>query len=349
MGAHSFASLALQRGYSFSYVLRGVTGRYPPAFRCSAPDILLIKGLQSSMSDGALRACRRFGAPGTVRVPRPPGCGFTLAPQGAGAAAVAGLATLLLLLTGAARPLHAQLGAVEALLDRVTDVSFYVSSGSLSPGTEGVGTGGYGLASYGLELLFSIGSVSRPVPGAEAPAGDTVAMEWVRTTLTRRGAYTDTTDVFEVRTVPREVPSETVWLFELGLGYGQLVGFEADSREVELKGTIRDLPSVSFYASYEPLGGYFGFRSGFMTLHALQFYDAEGTVYSGEAESFLASGLVGYAKEVLGFNLFAEGGYSLRYFPSVVWSTDALPPEVPRTLNLSGWHISGGIQFRLNQ
>ena len=284
------------------------------------------------MRDGALRADCHSGPLG----------------PGTAAAAVAGLATILLLLTGAGRPLQAQLGAVEALLDRVTDVSFYLSSGSLSPGTEGVGTGGYGLASYGLELLFSIGSVSRPLPGFEAPAGDTVAMEWVRTTLTRRGAYTDTTDVFDVRTVPREVPSETVWLFELGLGYGQTVGFQANGNEVELRGTIRDLPSVSFYASYEPLGGYFGFRSGFMTLHALQFYDADGTVYSGEAESFLASGLVGYAKEVLGFNLFAEGGYSLRYFPSVVWSVDTLAPEIPPALNLSSWFVSGGIQFRLN-
>jgi hypothetical protein len=320
------------------------------------------------MRDGALIAVRRYGPLGTAAPasghgsnPAPRGTvepslpaeratahRCTLAPRGTGTTAVACLATLLLLLTGAGRPLQAQLGAVEALLDRVTDVSFYVSSGNLSPGTEGVGTGGYGLASYGLELLFSIGSVSRPLPGFEGQAGDTVALEWVQTTLTRRGAYTDTTDVFEVRTVTLEVPSESVWLFELGLGYGQAVGFRAKGTEVELRGTIRDLPSVSFYASYEPMGGYFGLRSGFMTMHALQFYDAEGTVYSGEAESFLASGLLGYAKEVLGFNLFAEGGYSLRYFPSVVWSVDTLTPEVPPALNLSSWFISGGIQFRLN-
>lgn len=277
---------------------------------------------------------------------------MTVGARGARRAAVTApllAALLVLLLSGGARPLPAQLGAVEALFERVTDVSFYASSGGLLPGSEGVDTGGYGLASYGLELLFSIGSVSRPLPGAEPPAGDTVAQEWVRRTLTRRGAYTDTTDVFEVHKVPLEEPSETVWLFELGLGYGQLVGFQAAAEEVELRGTVRDLPSVSFYASYEPLGGYFGLRTGFMTLNGLQFYDAEGAVTSGEAESFLASALVGYAVEVLGFNLFAEGGYSLRYFPSVAWSADTLPPEMPRALNLSGWSVSGGIQFRLNQ
>jgi hypothetical protein len=300
------------------------------------------------MSDGGRRAFRRFGHVTTGRgsaSPAPADGAPRLRRRASGPV----LGILTLLLGGAVHPLHAQFGAVEAFLERVTDVSFYASTGGLLPGSRGVETGSYGLASYGVELLFSVGSVSRPLPEAEAPAGDTVELEWVRSTLTRRGAYTDTADVFEVRKVPREVPSETLWLFELGLGYGQQVGFQAESSDVELMGTVRDLPSVSFYASYEPLGGYFGLRSGFMSLHALQFYDPEGAVYAGEAESFLASVLAGYAVEVIGLNLFAEGGYSLRYFPSIVWSADVVPPEIPRRLNLSGWFVSGGIQLRLNQ
>jgi hypothetical protein len=59
--------------------------------------------------------------------------------------------------------------------------------------------------------------------------------------------------------------------------------------------------------------------------------------------------LVGYAVEILGFNLFAEGGYSLRHFPSVLWSGGALPPGIPKDLNLSGWFLGGGIQFQIAQ
>lgn len=304
------------------------------------------------MNDGAMRASRRCDPVTTGRATATsiPDCKVLHAGRCTRAGSLAALVAVVpLLVMGAAGPLHAQLGVVEGLLERVTDVSFYASTGGLLPGSEGVRNGHRGLAAYGVELLFSIGAVKRPLPETEPLARDSVELEWVQTTLTRRGAYTDTTDVFKVKRIVREEASEAVWLFELGLGYGQQTGFRAASRDVDLRGAVRELPSVSFYASYEPTGSYFGLRSGFMSLHALQFYDTEGGVYPGEADGFLAAALMGHAVEIIGFNLFLEGGYSLRNFSSVVWSADTLPPDIPRSLNLSGWFVSGGIQFRLSQ
>jgi len=242
---------------------------------------------------------------------------------------------------------EAQLGAIEALARRVSDVSFYVNTGDILPTSEILQTGSFGLAGYGLELLFSIGSVEKPIPGATPVKGDTVAVDWTQTTLTQHGDHTDTINVYEVKPVQRKAPSETIWLFEMGLGYGQVVGFSGSRENTDLRGTVRDLPSVSFYASYEPVGGYFGLRSGFMKMQGLQFYDETGATYSGNADSFLAAGLIGYAKEMLGFNLFLESGYSLRYFPSIVWSGGPLPASIPRELNLSGWFVGTGIQFQI--
>ena len=253
----------------------------------------------------------------------------------------------MLSILAAPRPSEAQLGAIEAFARRVTDVSFYVSTGDISPSSEGLETGRFGLASYGLELLFSIGEVGRPPPESASEPSDTVQMEWIQTTVTRHDDHTDTTDVFEVRKVRREFPTEPIWLFEMGLGYGQVVGFSGSGSETDLRGTVRDLPSVSFYASYEPVGAYFGLRSGFMRVQGLQYYDETGGSISGKAESFLASGLVGYAVEILGFNLFAESGYALRHFPSVEWSGGTAGGTQPRELNLSGWFLSTGIQFQI--
>jgi hypothetical protein len=253
------------------------------------------------------------------------------------------LSLVFLLPTG----VTAQLGAVEAFARRVTDVSFYVNTGGLYPSSSTLQTGGAGLAAYGLELLFSIGEVSKPLPGVSQSKGDTVSVEWIQTTLTQHDDHTDTTNVYEVKPLKRSVPSETIWLFEMGLGYGQVTGFSGSDQNTELRGTIRDLPSVSFYASYEPLGGYFGFRSGFIRVQGLQYYDETGGSYSGKAESFLAAGMVGYAKEFLGFNLFLESGYSLRHFPSIVWSGGPLPSGIPKELNMSGWFLGTGIQFAI--
>lgn len=260
-----------------------------------------------------------------------------------------GIALFLLFLP---TPARAQLRAIEAFARQVTDLSFYFSTGDLLGGSDELSTGDFGLAAYGVELLFTVAEIRRPVPGAEAPPPPDDSVRWVvrEMEVTRSGGQVDTVYRYDAVPVQRAgVPRETIWLMELGIGYGQLVGFrsEFDDR-LDLRGAVRDLPAVSLYASYEPWGIYLGLRTGFMKTVDLQVVETDGEAFRGGAEAFLFGAVVGYALPAMGMNLFLEGGYSLRYFPSVNWTGSAeLPDGVPRDLGVSGWLLSTGLQFPL--
>jgi hypothetical protein len=143
----------------------------------------------------------------------------------------------------------------------------------------------------------------------------------------------------------------TTWTFEMGLGYGQLFGFQAGDPQFDLRGQVRDLPAVTLYATYDPLGTYFGVRSGFMKVQGLQVYNEAGNVFAGEADSFLVAGVVGGSTEFQGITVFLEGAYSVRHFPSVEWSSlqfsVPLDTGLPRELSFSSWTIGTGVQFGL--
>lgn len=265
--------------------------------------------------------------------------------------AASAIAALLLLLS-LPNPAHAQLGAVEAFARRVTDLSFYFTSGGLAGGSSELTTGRFGLNSYGVELLFSVGEVTRPLPRDEsAPpprTRDSVDVVWTGMEVVRSGDAVDTVYTYDIRPKRRPPPpTETIWYLETGIGYGQLQGFEMEDPTLELRGAIRDLPAVSFYASYEPLGSYLGLRTGFMKTQALQVVPEGGEgSFSGRAEAFLFGAILGHAYAVETLNFFVEGGYTLRYFPSVEWRGGGpLPAGVPRDLNVSGWSVSVGVQF----
>jgi hypothetical protein len=243
------------------------------------------------------------------------------------------------------RPAQGQLGAIEVLARRVSDLSFYFGVGDLFPHTGEVTSGDFAMASFGMELLFEVGSVEERIESSRPPPTDTAALTWTEMVVVRSGGKADTTYVYEVRPVRRAVPMRTIWLFELGLGYGQVVGFESTESDLDLRGSVRDLPSVSLYASYDPIGVYFGLRSGFMKLQGVQVFNADSQVWRGRADAFLAAGLAGYAVEVIGLNVFLEGAYSVRHFPSLEWTGPALPANIPRELTLSGWSVTTGIQF----
>jgi hypothetical protein len=133
---------------------------------------------------------------------------------------------------------------------------------------------------------------------------------------------------------------------EVGLGYGQTEGFRLRDPDLELHATVRTLPAVTLYLSYEPVGSYLGLRTGFMRTDALQIIDGAGTVFRGRAEAFLLGAVVGQAVPIRPAFLFVEAGYTLRTFPSVEWTTTgALPATIPRRLDASGWGLAGGIQF----
>lgn len=235
-----------------------------------------------------------------------------------------------------------QLGAIESLAGRVSDLSFYATFGTVSDGGP-LESDAFGVSSYGLEVLFEVGTIDRIVREAP-PTEDSVVVRWTRMVVERRGFRADTTYTYEVTPAPAPEPVlEPVWTFEMGLGYGEISGYRAAEAGLDLRGVIRELPSISLYASYEPLGFYGGFRSGFMRLEGLQLYVDEGPPLAGSADSFLAGVLLGQAWEVLGLNVFVEGAWTIRDFPSIEW--DGAPPPSFRSLDLTGWSLGTGVQF----
>ena len=262
------------------------------------------------------------------------------------------VSVLLAVVMAAAPPsLSAQLGAIEAFARRVTDLSFYANVGGLAPGSGEIEADPFEIRSFGVELFFEIGTVEE-VTGPPPPVSDTATVTWTEMIVVRGDQGVDTTYVYEVGPPPRpEAPTRVLWTFEMGLGYGQLVGFDAAAEGLELRGQVRDLPSASLYANYDPLGFYLGLRSGFMKVQGLQLFDEEGNPFNGSAESFLMAVMLGQSREVLGINVFMEGAYSVRYFPSVDWrgavSGVPLPVERPRELSFSGWSVGVGVQFGL--
>jgi len=252
--------------------------------------------------------------------------------------AVAASAAITVMMLAAPKPAAGQLGAVEALLRNATDLSFYFNTGALMPSSDALDTGDWGLAGFGVELLFEVGRVrARSTAATATVAADDAARQWTEMRIVRKGEQVDTTYIYD---------EDVLWTFELGVGYGQVTGFRSRDAGLDLRGAVRDLPAVSLYANYEPLGAYAGLRSGFMRTQGVQVFAEDGSAISGQAESFLAGVVLGKSVAIGSMTLFLEAAYSLRHFPSVQWSTDApLPAGTPRALTLSGWSVGTGIQF----
>lgn len=257
---------------------------------------------------------------------------------------------MVLLLAGiffSPAPVSAQFGALEALASNVSDLSFFGGTGGLLPTASPMADGKRTFA-FGVELLFEIATVDRPTPGYPEPSfQDSVGLTWTRMEVVRSPEGVDSIFHYEVgRPRPTPVPMDTIWTVEMGIGYGQISGYDLLDPALELRGSVRDLPAATVYASYEPWSVYFGIRTGFMRTKSLQVVEREtGEVFAGNAEAFLLGGLVGYAWSIGDFWAFAETAYTIRSFPSVEWSGGPLPDQVPRDLQLSGWSLATGIQF----
>jgi hypothetical protein len=242
-----------------------------------------------------------------------------------------------------------QFGPVEALASRVSDLTFYFGTGGFTASSE-LQANHFGVRSFGVEMLFEVAEV----PSAEArrrrAATPTTTRDILRRMEVRHvDGRADTIYHYDVEPVapPPYAPQDIVWTMEVGIGYGQLEGLSLRDPDLDLNATVRHLPAVTLYLTHEPTGGYLGIRSGFMRTDALQVVDGGGSIYRGRGEAFMMGALVGYALPLPPAFLFLEGGYSLRAFPSVEWTTapGPLPPGVPRRLDLSGWMAALGIQF----
>lgn len=154
-----------------------------------------------------------------------------------------------------------------------------------------------------------------------------------------------------------DLPSVAGADLELGLGTSFLRGFEATEPTLDLRGSLRAFPTITAYASLpERLGmgiaePYVGASFGLVSLWNARGYDPEAVEYGLEAETFEHGFTVGlFLLRPRG--LFIEGGYRWRTFESVDWelpdaAAEKLPANWPRDLDLSGWQVSVGWQFRL--
>lgn len=237
----------------------------------------------------------------------------------------------------------AQFAIYDALARSFSDVSFAATVGGLGASTPGISADR--LTHFGLEVLLTIGTINRQTGPAR---GDTVALRWREMQVVQTALGVDTVNTYDVVRVARPAPSEPVWSFELGVGYGQTTGYRTTLPGYQMAGAIRDLPSLSLYAAYVPTWTYVGVRSGFMRFHGLQLFDEQGRTFEGDAESFGVGAALGQGMELLGLDFFVEASYSFRHFPSVRW-TGAPPPLVPRSITANNWSVGAGIQFGIGR
>lgn len=144
--------------------------------------------------------------------------------------------------------------------------------------------------------------------------------------------------------------------FELGLGTSYVRGFEAAEPSLDLRASIRTLPSISVYASgfggmeQGTINPYVGVSFGVADLWNARGYTAAGEVYPVGSETFELGVTGGFFVEApLVRGLFVEGGYRVRNFESLTWETAVLPDGWPRSIDASTWFVNAGWQFRLRE
>ena len=285
-------------------------------------------------------------------------------------------AIVTLALFSLANKADGQFAAVESLLSRVSDVGIYGTYAGFKPKSEvlttrrpGRSPKQDGLFGYGLELSFSISAVTKAKDsgpsaatasnGATKPADDPGQL--TETIVTKVFDATknppldvriDTVRKYAPKT-PKPAPVDTVGLIEFALGYGQLTGFRSQDASFDLRGVVREFPAVSIYYTDEHvpklISSYYGIRSGLISLSGLQAFDADGTVYSGSAQSFQIGAVFGKVVGIGRVNLFLEADYTYRKFGSMEWKAlnNKVPAYLPRALGMSSWGISTGIQTEL--
>lgn len=143
---------------------------------------------------------------------------------------------------------------------------------------------------------------------------------------------------------------------EMGFSAGYWRGFQSSSPEVDLRGSVRNFPTISAYISKDIglFAPYIGLSFGLSDLWNAQAYDSEGFVYQLDGQTF-DWGILGALSYNIGpAFLFSEVHYSWRRFNSLDWSLPsaadgALPAPFPRSLELSGFKLNVGLQFQFKQ
>jgi len=256
-------------------------------------------------------------------------------------------------------PSRAQIG-VETLLSSLTDLTISAScwntrSGFLrSRGECPLHSG------WGVEAIFDLGVFPKP------PTPDSV---WVleKREIRYEGGRVDSVQVFTKQPGPGNGASGRGVRMELGLGYGQFTGFASSDPGFEIRGTVRETPTLTLYGTLEPgikgIHPYVGLRTGVLQLHNVQLLqldtvdNAPGTpdtvvVYKASSDVFQLGGVIGISGQLKAIPLgaFLELGWHLRKFPSVEWSTNSsgkIVDGLPREFDFSGVTLEFGFQAHI--
>jgi hypothetical protein len=209
---------------------------------------------------------------------------------------------------------------------------------------------------YGIEVSYQVKKIAFPwsrntlVPGEWKP---------VRKEVVNRNGKPDTTTIFE----PAEDTTimSSYLLIDVAVGYSQFSGFSSADPTFELKGAVREIPSVSIYGTLgsddassvlRHLRVRLVLRSGLIQLWDVQANDPidQNTfdTYTGNAHTFQLGADAGIAfafkKELYPF---VEYSWMLRKFPSVQWSlaeAHTMPQRFPTELDFTGPSLTVGVR-----
>lgn len=145
------------------------------------------------------------------------------------------------------------------------------------------------------------------------------------------------------------------WNVELAVGYDQMFLRTRLDDTYKLRGTVRNLPSISLYGSYpsEPIGFYAGFGTGIVSLSGVTAYDAsDARQFTIGGDTFNLVGHIGAFYDFGKFSLFVEAAYQARYLGGVSYTSlvpNTPPPSgLPDSLYIGGPMLSFGAQIELS-
>jgi hypothetical protein len=270
------------------------------------------------------------------------------------------------LMTAGSRTGVAQLPILESLFKNVSDVNLFGTvawfanrpaalAARLDNGEPRSGP----LLGLGFEVSFDVGAFSpRVVDSTKSPPS-------TRDTVEVREKQPDGS-LLIYRPVEHAKGAEKAdnrWLAELAIGYTELRGFESARPGVDIRGTVRELPSVSLYFNRLPAGPdstkrfswYLGFRTGLADLHGFRGYIGNPTdnvadsIYSGGGTTFQFGLLAGGVLDFGALSVFLEPSFTRRRFSSIEWTgiSGTIADALPRAVDMSTWALSAGAQISI--
>jgi hypothetical protein len=287
------------------------------------------------------------------------------------------MATIASLLLGASPSQGQAASILQGLAANASDLSVYWQLvGTPNAGVKSKSD--RGASGLGFELAFTLPGGVRQKPGPKPPLPtkscqyrdqqykkastapltsfclDTILIPRWRDTTIGTVRYRDSIDAKPYNTFK----PETLFTFELAIGFSQKGGFGPRGTNNDLFVSVREQPSVSLYATYQgdiPVftkysGGtapYVGLRTGLVSLVGGRAY-TDTLVYKFGGDTFQAGPVLGLVNEIAGVSVFVEGSYLWRSIGSIEWDVPAkaLPTTLPKSVDLRGWTLAVGSQIQ---